>query len=345
MPSAERSGRRGRRLSAAAAGLVLLLIGVAARAATPSTSCLPLRSRARAKRLETRCFALSHAGRERTFRLYVPRSLAGPAPRRLVLHGGGGSGAGMELLTLQGLDRIADREGLVVAYPDGLGHGWNDGRSDLRSEAIRENVDDVGFLRALVQDLASSLPVDRDRVYATGISNGGMMSYRLACDAADVFAAVAPVAADLGVELSARCAPLRPISVAILDGTEDPIMPWNGGEVRVLAIARGHVISAPDSFERWRAFDRCGEASISEPRAADPPDGTSLVTHVASPCAAGAEVRLYEIRGGGHTWPGGEPYLGPRLVGRVSHALDANQEIWSFVSRFRLPGAATRAAR
>jgi polyhydroxybutyrate depolymerase len=344
MRSAERSSASAWRLPGAVVLALLWLCGVA-QAATPSSSCVRLRGKARAKPLETRCFALSQAGQERTFRLYVPPHLAGPVPLILVLHGGGGSGAGMERLTLQGLDRIADREGAVVAYPDGVGKGWNDGRSDLRSQATRQNVDDVGFLRALVMDLASSLPIDRSRVYATGISNGGMMSYRLACDAADVFAAVAPVAADFGSELSSRCAPARPISIAIFQGTEDPIMPWAGGEVRILVFTHGHVISAADSFDRWRALDRCGDPSSSDPRAAEPPDGTSVVTHLAGPCAAGTEVRLYEIRGGGHTWPSGQPYLGPRLVGRVSHALDANQEIWSFLSRFRLPDTATRAAR
>lgn len=337
MPRAERRPARHPQIARGAAlALLLLLVSSPSLAAAPSTRCVGLRPR-KARQLETRCLALQHGGRERTFRLYVPEHGAQPAPLLLVLHGGGGSGAGMELLTLQGFDRIADREGLVVAYPDGVGHGWNDGRSHLRSQAVKEQVDDVSFLRALVDDLAGSMPIDRSRVYATGISNGGMMSYRLACDAPDVFAAVAPVAADLGVELAARCAPARPIPIAILDGTEDPIMPWAGGEVRILGSSRGRVISAPDSFERWRALDRCGEPSTSAPRAAEPADDTSVVTHVARECAGGAEVRLYEVRGGGHTWPGGEPYLGRWLVGRVSHALDANQEIWGFVSRFRAP--------
>lgn len=320
--------------------MALLLLSGGAHAATPSTSCTGVRGASSAKPLETRCLALAQGGHERTFRLYVPEHAADPAPLLLVLHGGGGSGAGMELMTLQGFDRIADREGLVVAYPDGIGRSWNDGRSDVRSRSVQEEIDDVGFLRALVEDLATGMKIDRSRVYATGISNGGMMSYRLACDAPDVFAAVAPVAAEFAAELSPRCAPARPISIAILNGTEDPIMPWAGGEVRVLGSVRGRVISGPDSFERWRALDRCGETSTSAPRAAEPADDTSVVAHVANGCADGVEVRLYEIRGGGHTWPGGEPYLGRWLVGRVSQALDANQEIWRFLSRFRAPAPA-----
>jgi polyhydroxybutyrate depolymerase len=100
----------------------------------------------------------------------------------------------MEKLTEGKFNRIADRDGAIIVYPDGLGRGWNDGRTDLKSKAVAEQVDDIGFLRALPRKISSQFPVDTTRVFATGRSNGGPMSYRLACDAADVFAAVAPVA-------------------------------------------------------------------------------------------------------------------------------------------------------
>ena len=245
----------------------------------------------------------------------------------------------MEALTDRGFDRIADREYLLVVYPDGIGKGWNDGRSDLRSEAVKDQVDDLGFLIALVRELAQSYSVDSARVYATGISNGGLMSYRLACEASDVFAAVAPVAANLSVELASRCHPSRAIPILIIEGTEDPIMPWGGGTVKVLWLDRGEVLSTLDTFERWKAWDRCPNQQSRPPLDRDPSDGTSVAERVATGCAGGVEVQLDEVRGGGHTWPDGLPYLGVRIVGRVSREIDANEVIWTFFSRFSLQDA------
>jgi len=298
-----------------------------------SDACVERGNRGTAR--ASRCYALDYGGYTRTLRVYVPHQRGGPWPLLVVLHGGGGGGGGMEGLTRSGFDRIADRDGLVVVYPDGIGHGWNDGRTDLKSEAVKRGVDDLGYLRALPGLLAQRFPIDPARVYATGISNGGLMSYRLACDAADVYAAVAPVAANLSVELAPACRPPRPVPVLIIDGTDDPIMPWDGGAVRVLWMTRGDVLSAPATFARWRALDGCGPARADAEVDAVPDDQTSFIVHRAS--CAGSEVTLYEVRGGGHTWPQGVPYLGPRIVGRVSAEFDANQVVWDFLRRYRLP--------
>ena len=245
----------------------------------------------------------------------------------------------MEKLTEGKFNRIADGDGAIIVYPDGLGRGWNDGRTDLKSKAIAEQVDDIGFLGALPREISSRFPVDTTRVFATGISNGGLMSYRLACDAADVFAAVAPVAANMSVEIAPRCHPAREVSMLVINGTDDPIMPWNGGTIRVLWAARGTVLSTQATADRWIELDRCEPLrEIGEVVDQDPGDGTSLVKHSAR-CASRADVTLFEIRGGGHTWPDGLPYLGPRIVGRVSRELNASEQIWEFFrqhpARFR----------
>jgi len=280
---------------------------------------------------EAACYSLLYEGRKRTLRIYVPPRHTEPLPIVLVLHGGGGTGGGMEWLTRRGFNRIADRDGVIVVYPDGIDHGWNDGRGANRSAADAA-VDDVGFLRTLPGQLASLHPIDRARVYVTGISNGGMMSYRLACDAADVFAAAAPVAANMAVELDAACHPARAMPLLIMNGVDDPIMPWKGGLIRVLWMTRGTVLSAEASAARWLALDHCGALEPQPVLEADPPDGTSATPRSAR-CADASEVRLYEIRGGGHSWPRGEPYLGRAIIGRVSQALDANQIIWKFFSQ------------
>lgn len=290
------------------------------------------------RRAETRheaaCYSLVQDGRKRTLRVYVPRARDGPLPVVLVLHGGGGTGGGMEWLTRRGFNRIADRDGALIVYPDGIGHGWNDGRSAHRS-AAEAAVDDLAFLRALPLELAALHPVDRTRLYVTGMSNGGMMSYRLACDAAEVFAAAAPVAANMPVELGGACHPARPVPILIMSGVDDPIMPWKGGAIRVLWMTRGTVLSAEESAARWLALDRCGTLEPEALIEAHPADGTVAAPRSAR-CAEGSEVRLYEIRGGGHTWPQGEPYLGPRIVGKVSQALDASETIWAFFRQHAL---------
>ncbi len=298
--------------------------------------CVPNRGRVQGT-LESRCETLTHEGRKRTYRLYVPQRLHEPAPLLFVLHGSAGSGANMELMTWKGFNRIADRDGAIVVYPDGIGRGWNDGRSGVKSQATQENVDDVGFFRTLVHDLSARYHVDATRVYSTGISNGGFMSLRLACDAADVFAAVAPVAANLSADLGPRCKPSRPVSVAMLNGTDDPIVPWEGGQVSLAGVKRGMAWSTEQTFDAWAKLDECRERSDDQVTDKRIEDGTSVVLHVRSQCKAGSEVRLYEIRGGGHTWPGGARYLAEGIVGKTSEELDGAREIWAFLGAHRAP--------
>ena len=237
----------------------------------------------------SRCETLQVDGRRRSYRLYVPAHLATPAPVVFVLHGGSGSGSDIELLTKQGFDRIADRDGVIVLYPDGVDRHWNDGRSNLNERAAKENVDDVHFLKVVLDAIAGRYAVDRQRVFATGMSNGGFMSYRLACEATDTFRAVVPVVAGLSVDLGPRCRPTRPISIAIMNGTEDPLVPWNGGGVSVLGIKRGDTWSAERTYEKWIELDAC-KVRFTEPEVNKVPDDeTSLVRHRAVSCAGGTD--------------------------------------------------------
>jgi polyhydroxybutyrate depolymerase len=315
---------------------ICVLLGSSAAGAdvSPSDTC-ETPPRRQAESVRAACYSMSHDGLERAFRVYPPVGRDGPLPLLFVLHGGGGSAGNMEWLTANAFERIADRDGVLVVYPEGIGNSWNDGRQDLRAEAAQRGIDDVGFLRALPGELAATFAVDLSRVYSTGISNGGFMSFRLACDAADVFAAVAPVTANLSADVSPQCMPARPISVAIVNGTEDPLVPWGGGQVRVLFTRRGEVLSTMATLERWREIDDCGpvEAGRVLDNVAD--DETTLRRHRSS-CARGTELLLFEIVGGGHTWPGGVQYLPELLVGRTSRELEASEAIWEFLRRFRL---------
>ncbi len=184
-------------------------------------------------------------GRTRSYRLHIPAGLAGttPAPIVLVLHGGGGNGRGMERLT--GFSRLADRERFIVVYPDAVDGNWVDGRVGMRTEAHRKGIDDVAFIAALLDEVARRRPIDAKRVFATGISNGGIFSHYLAANLADRIVAIAPVAGGLADPFYRAFAPSQPVSVFILQGTADPLMPFDGGAVAWGG--RGQIIAADET--------------------------------------------------------------------------------------------------
>lgn len=282
------------------------------------------------------CLGMIHDGRQRSYLIHVPQRLADPAPVLFAIHGGGGAARGMAGLVKGRLNDLAEEDNFLLVYPEGIGGGWNDGRDNPVSKAIEEKIDDVGFMVALIDNLSVSYPIDRSRVYAAGISNGGMMALRLACDAADRFAAVAAVTANMPADLVENCNPKRPISTMIINGTEDPLMPFDGGEIRVFLRTRGTVISAFDTFGYWANKNGCEMKTASEPLDDFPADGTHAVTHDATGCSGEAAVTLIEIRGGGHTWPGGAQYLPAMLIGPVSRELDASTTIWRYLREHRI---------
>lgn len=270
--------------------------------------------------------SLQHGGVERTYRVHVPRGYdaAKQWPLVIALHGGGGAGRGMNTVTH--LNDVADAHGFLVAYPDGRFRHWNDGRQSGVAESRK--VDDVGFLADLIDALAKKYSVDRKRVFATGISNGGFMSQRLACDLSDKVAAIAVVAATMGQELSRKCNPRQPVSVLLIHGTEDPLVPYEGGRVQVRG--GGEIISAPDAVKKWVGLNGC----TTKPRTDSLPDaakdGTRTRRELYTGCKNGTEVAFLIVEGGGHTWPGGPQYLPPRRIGRTSRDFDASAVIWEF---------------
>ena len=243
----------------------------------------------------------------------------GRYPLVVVLHGGTGSPASAERDF--GFDALADREGFAVVYPFGLDGHWNDGRvgNDAR------DVDDVAYISGLIDQLADAYPIDRERVFATGYSNGGLMSYRLGCELASKLAAIAPVCGQVPSVLT--CQPARPISLLAINGTDDPIVLWNGGEVRG---HRGAIRATAASLELFVRADGCAaEPAITDEPDRDPTDGTTVRRHVYSGCGAGTAVELVEIDHGGHTWPGTSRRL-PAEDGLLSRELDASSDIWRF---------------
>ena len=265
-------------------------------------------------------------GSPRGYLLYLPSSWqrGRPLPLVLVFHGAGGRGAGMARHT--GFTRVAEREGFAVAYPDGIGRRWNDGRG------IGGGRDDVGFVRLLVDTLGRELGVDPRRVYATGISNGAMFAHRLACDLPGVLAAIAPVAGAVPTGLAERCNAASPVAVLAFQGTADPFVPYGGGGV---GRRGGEVLSAERGAKFWADVNGCAPAAESTPSSDSVTDGTRLRRTTYAGCREQRSVVLYTIEGGGHTWPGGPTAAG--RVGRASREIDATRAIWTFFQRHPRP--------
>ncbi len=260
-------------------------------------------------------------GRARAWNLHLPTAITArkPLPLVVVLHGGGGNSENAERMS--GMSAKADREGFIVVYPDGTGRlgevvlTWNVG--NCCGYALDNNVDDVGFIRALVEQLVSDYPVDRARVFVTGISNGGMMAYRLACELADRIAGIAPVAGALNGE----CKPSAPVSVVIFHGTADWHVLYEGGAPKTRTDPHDRVDqSVAYAVSFWVNHNACAP----DPQKKQAGD---VVAEIYSPCRNDSSVALYTIVGGGHAWPGGR---GTVIGDEPSRSISATDVMWDF---------------
>ena len=271
------------------------------------------------------------SGRKREYVLYVPASYDRnkPTPLMISMHGAGGWA--VQQRDLSGWNRVADAQGFIVVYPDGVeGVGpriWHVGRGPGLER-------DVRFISALIDTIEAAYNIDPTRIYANGLSNGGGMSFALSCTLSDRIAAVGLVAAAQTLPFS-WCTDRKPVPMIAFHGTDDPGVPYNGGKTWI----------APDAFpnvplwaKRWARRNQCAEGTIDSTVAA----GVTRAEY--RRCADDAAVVLYTIKGGGHTWPGGEP-MPEWAVGRTSTAVDATSEMWKFFLAHPLrsaPGAVRR---
>ncbi len=271
-------------------------------------------------------------GYKRSYYVHYPNSLnpQKPAPLLFVLHGGGGTAKGMPGFTFGRFNELADRDGFIVVYPQGIGKQWNDGRKSDQVKAWKENVDDVGFLVNLVETLSVEYAIDKDRVFTCGISNGGFMSTRLACERPDIFRGAAIVTATISEDFYPRCNPQQPAAILVMNGTDDQLVPYEGGTIKVLGKNRGVVMSTNDYVAFWRERNGC-RGELVEVQLEDlQDDGTTVSVKKYQDCQKGGRVVLYTIHGGGHTWPGGLQYLGENLVGKTCRDIVACDVIWDY---------------
>jgi polyhydroxybutyrate depolymerase len=264
---------------------------------------------------------ISVGGLERSYLLYIPEKIrnASAAPVVLVFHGGLGRPENMPDIT--GFNHLAETEGFAVAYPRGVSQlenieldTWNGGL--CCGGAQKNNIDDVGFIRALLDDLPVLVSVDPRRIFATGLSNGAIFSYRLACEMADRIAAIGPVS---GTQNIAECHPSRPVSVIHFHGTADLMVPFEGGFGK--GVSGFSFASVDETIDFWVRVDGCLTAPAREETAA-------LIYDVYTPCAEDAAVELYAIQGGKHAWPGG--MRSASGADDPSNAVDATAVMWEF---------------
>jgi polyhydroxybutyrate depolymerase len=272
---------------------------------------------------------LTHGGLERSYILYVPASINWNHPVPLVFVFHGGTGNADSAIRMSGFNKVADENGFLVAYPNGTSRvssdillTWNGG--DCCGFAQQKNVDDVGFVRAIISDVQSLANIDLKHIYASGMSNGGILSQRLACEAADVFAAIAPVSGTLNFS---PCNPTQPISVIEFHGTSDQNIPYDGG-YGPKSLVNVNFASVKDSIDFWTSFNKCS----SQPQT----DSTGDIKRETwTGCTTSTSVELYTINGGGHAWPGG--MAGRPEADQPTQSISASGLIWKFFSAHPKP--------
>lgn len=254
-------------------------------------------------------------------------------PVLLVLHGGGGTARGT---SRQGFSRLSRDHGFLVVYPDGIQKRWNDGRNDVMVPWKKTPPDDVKFMQTLLDQLAEDYSLDQKRICVAGISNGAMMSHRLANELAPRIAAIAPIIGGMGTEAAANFTPEDPVSVLIIQGTADPLVPYNGGQVKVFGKNRGELLSTPETAKLWVSHNRCGKGKTK--KLADGADDQCRVEKTTwSGGRNGTEVVLYKVVGGGHTVPGGKQYLPKATIGTVCRDIDGVGIVGEFCARQHKP--------
>lgn len=271
-------------------------------------------------------------GRMREYLVHVPPGSTADKEAPVVLAFHGGLSNARQMAHFCGLSDKANDVGFLAVYPNGTGltEGvltWNAG--NCCGYAQRQNVDDVAFVRALLDDLARVARVDARRVYATGMSNGGLMAYRLADELSDQIAAIAPVGGPMGTE---TCKPARAVSVMHFHGTDDKFAPFDGGKGE-RSVSQIHFFSVQHSIDNWVRANGCPRAPVVTPLDVKVDDGTRVIRSVYGPGEDESEVILYRIEGAGHTWPGRKPAL--LFLGKSTLNISANDLMWEFFRKHR----------
>lgn len=268
-------------------------------------------------------------GQDRNYLVHIPPKYdpMKPTPVVLAFHGGGANASNM--VAFSGLNKKSDEVGFIVIYPSGTGRlekvlTFNAG--NCCSYAMNNKINDVDFTRKILDDIAKVANIDPKRVFATGMSNGGIMAYLLASELSDRIAAIGPVSGPMG---TVNCKPKRPVSVIHFHGTADENAPFQGGKGK--GQSGTDFYSVEHSINAWVKANGCKSDPIVSMLPEKVKDGTSVVRKTYGSGKDGSEVVLIEIKGGGHTWPGQEPRL--KVLGKSTKNISANDLMWEFFEK------------
>lgn len=268
-------------------------------------------------------------------RSYIVHIPTGHDPKKkyplvLVFHGGFGWAENIE--TQSGMSQLADKNGFIAVYPNGIESNtnirtWNAG--DCCGYSSRKNIDDVSFVRQLVDSLEKTYSIDKTKLFATGMSNGGMLTSRLACEASDLFTAVAPVAGTLQIS---ECNPVKKVPILIIHGTEDKNVPFAGGVGEGIATQFNTFVSVMDFLSDWAKRNNCTGNQIVESVPLQAKDSATVDKISYQGCET--PTILYRVNGGGHAWPGSSPSGIPQESDTPTQSMSATKVIWDFFSTF-----------
>jgi polyhydroxybutyrate depolymerase len=292
---------------------------------------------------------LKHGEHERTYILRLPKELPDDKPVPLVIYFHGGSEKKVYPTQSGKFGELADRERFVFAMPHAVGGHWNDGR-ETDFESFKENVDDAGFVAAMIAEIETKHRIDPKRIYAFGISNGGVCSHYIAARMSEKIAAIAPVCGGMPDPFHLRFKPKEPVSVLIIQGTKDPGASYEGGQVPdSKGLNRGRMLGADDTVQMWVEQNECRtEPATEQLPDTDPTDGCMVTRFTWPKGRNGTEVVLYKIEGGGHRWPGKHtPVVLPESrakpedltarLGARCFDFDGNETIWEFFKQHPKP--------
>ncbi len=285
--------------------------------------------------------SIEHGGQEREYRIHVPIELKKDAKVPLVvcLHGGGGTSLQVSGI---GLSKVADQHQFIVVYPGGINKHWNDGRASEKFREQDQQVDDVAFIKAVIEQVIEQHPIDEARVFVCGISNGGFMTQRMAIEAPELFAAAGVFVATIGKPLDERFEPKLPVSVMFMNGTADPLVPYEGGSLTINLFpslrmrqqkpnSHGACISTDDAVAMWVERNKITtKPTVTQLADKVPDDGSQVELQLWKDGEQGTAVALYKVIGGGHTIPGGQQYLPESMIGKTNHDIDGLEVMWQF---------------
>jgi polyhydroxybutyrate depolymerase len=258
---------------------------------------------------------LTDQGQTRTYQLHTPAADAPnhALPLIVALHGSGMQG--QEMADKTALSKLADQAGFVIVYPDGLKKKWN-----VSGKSAEDN---VAFVHALINQVQHDRTIDPQRIYVVGLSNGGILAQKLACEAPDQIAAIATVAASLPTQFSAHCQTQKPIAILMVNGTDDTVVPWEGGASPAVHIGRNlSVPSIPGVIDFWQQHNVC-QSPAQVKSLSDRVEVTDYLS-----CQSEAEVMLVALKGAGHIWSGGG-------YGQSAYG-DTTDRVWQFLQRHSL---------